>query len=190
MPATSPPRPRTRSTVCWTRPPLVTTSSATRTFLTRLDRKTALQDQLAVLLVRENRADSERTGDLLADDQAADRRRDHRLNPLPPELIGEEPADRFGLVRVLQKQSGLKEAAAVQSAAKLKVAGQKRTGIFQNFDDFLFRHGEPFLLFMLNPDNRNDKTALFSVRRHCKKTNAGSFIRRNPLRPDLPAHGG
>ena len=76
-PTTVAPAARATSIVSRVDPPVVTTSSTTSTRSLGSKRETAPQAQRPVLPLGEDRAHAERPADLLADDDAAERRRQH-----------------------------------------------------------------------------------------------------------------
>ena len=83
------------------------------------------------------------------------------------------------------------ETIAVQSAPELEVTGQKRAGLFQNLDDFLFCHVEKFLCYL-------KKTTTFFIFKSRTFSSAASLQKQTPAleppglesRPELPAPGG
>jgi len=157
-------------------------------FFARTDGEAALQHEVPVFLVGEDGADAEGAGDLLPDDETADRRGDYRFDPLALELFGEEPADGFGLVRILQEQRRLEETIAVQPAAKLEVTGQQGAGVFQNSDDFLFCHDRvffPVIVKFFQPYSSKKQTPAL-LRRTCHP--AGSCRRMRTFRPPVCLH--
>ena len=79
------------------------------------EREAAPQHQLAVLSLGEDGADAERAPDLLTDDDAAERRRQHDLGVEAAHAGGDLRSAGLGLGRVLQHQRTLQVAWTVQS---------------------------------------------------------------------------
>jgi hypothetical protein len=83
--------------------------------LTRLDGESAPQRHHAVLPLGEHRAHPERAADFLADDNAADRRREHGLYSAIAKPVGECGAERLGFARMLKDQRALHVTGAVSA---------------------------------------------------------------------------
>src|SRR6185295_17879323 len=78
------------------------------------DDEPAPQRERAVLALDEDRADAERARDLVADDDAAERRREDHRRPQITGALRDRAAQRLGMLRMLQHQRALQIARAVQ----------------------------------------------------------------------------
>ena len=110
-------------------PPVVTTSSTTSTRSSRRQREAAAQRQRAVLPLGEQRAHAERARDFLADDDAAERRRQHDRRLQMPRALGERAPERVGELGILQHQRALQVAVAVQPRRQPEVPFEQRAGL-------------------------------------------------------------
>ena len=84
-------------------------------FVIRNKRESAAQHERAALPLREDGAHAERARDLVADHDAAERRRHDDVRAQRTDALGQRAAEGFGLVWVLQHQRGLHIAGAVQT---------------------------------------------------------------------------
>ena len=140
-PTTTAPAARATSIVSLVEPPVVTTSSTTSTFSPGSERESASERQLPVLALGEDGADAKRAADFLADDDAAQRRRQHRLRAEAAHAIRERRAERFGLARMLQHERALQVAGAVQSGRQAEVALEERARAAKAVEDGRGVHG-------------------------------------------------
>ena len=98
-------------------------------------REAAAQRQRAVLTLGEHRADAERAPDFLADDDAAERRRqdDGRLQVRV--RVRQRVAERVGELGILQHERALQVAVAVQPGRQPEVPFEQRAGLAEQIED-------------------------------------------------------
>src|SRR5579885_1326726 len=145
-----------------------------------------------------DRADAERPRDLPADDDAADCRRDDRLDVLAAEALSDGATERLGLRRVLQHERALEVLRAVQAARQNEVAFEQRARPPEPFDDLFLPHASAFPFprdaatmrpdadlpqprARLGPRRRDDPDAS-----HERRARAGDRSRRNSPRTPRP----
>ncbi len=97
-------------------------------------------DQLPLLTLREDRADAERPPHLLADDDAAERRRQHDRRLHVPGPLRQRGAQRIGKLRVLQDERALQIALAVQPGREPEMPFEERTRLPEKIENGLLIH--------------------------------------------------
>src|SRR6185503_14069952 len=95
-------------------------------FLTRGNRESPPQRQLAVLPLGKNRSNTKRTADLLPDDDAAERRRQDHVRRKRTHMFGNRRSTRLGFGRMLQDERTLQVPGAVKSGRQPEVSLQQR----------------------------------------------------------------
>ena len=95
-------------------PPVVITSSTTSTRSAADSVNPRRSVSTPVLPLGEDRAHAERAPDLLADDDAAERRREHGRRLQVPRPLGDACAERLGELGELEHERALQIAVAVQ----------------------------------------------------------------------------
>src|SRR5262245_52794807 len=93
---------------------------------TRGNRKSSPQRQFAVLPLGKNRSNTQRTTDLLTDDDTAERRGKHHIRRQCPNAIGDLCATCLGFGGVLQDERTLQVAGAVETCGQPEVAFEQR----------------------------------------------------------------
>ena len=107
----------------------------------RLNFKSAAQSHLAgAVAFDEKRADTQRASDFVANDDAAECRRDDAGDGVVLETFREGLAELFGAFRMLQHQRALNVGSAVASAGKLEVAGANGACLFEELENFVALH--------------------------------------------------
>jgi hypothetical protein len=127
-PTTCAPASRATSIVSRVDPPVVITSSTTTHPIGRFDAKAAAQHQAAILPLRKDRAHPEARADLLADDDAAERRRQHDGRLQVTRQVADRVAESRGEIRILQHERALEVSLAVQTGCSLKCPSRQRAG--------------------------------------------------------------
>ena len=113
--------------------------------LAGLDPEAAAQRERAVDALGEDRAHAEAAPDLVADDQAAHRRREHHVDLVARRLHlrRECLAERLGVGGVLQDQRALQVAGAVQPGGQDEVALEQGATLAEQGEDGVRGHMEP-----------------------------------------------
>jgi hypothetical protein len=107
---------------------------------TRSDLESTPEDQIPLLLLREDEPASELPGDFLSDHQAPHRGRDHRLDLKTRDPLGNRRPELFNDRHLLKGQGALEELAGVQSAAKDKMPFEECTGLTEEIQGFSVCH--------------------------------------------------
>jgi hypothetical protein len=94
--------------------------------LGRGDRESTSERELAILALREDRAHAKRAADLLAYDDPAECRRQHRLRVQLSHAFSECPAERLRMLRMLEHERALQIAAAVQTRREPEMPFEQR----------------------------------------------------------------
>ena len=112
------------------------------------DLKTPAQDESAVaVFFHKDVFFAQMTGDLLADDDAADGRGDDGGGFEGFELLSEHAADLGGDGGILQQQGALEKLATVKTAAKDEVPVEERAGFAEEIEDFVHGTGLTFCFY-------------------------------------------
>ena len=112
------------------------------------DLKTPAQDESAVaVFFHKDVFFAQMTGDLLADDDAADGRGDDGGGFEGFELFGKHAADLGGDGGILQQQGALEKLTTVKTAAKDEVPVEKRAGFAEEIEDFVHEMGLIFCFY-------------------------------------------
>jgi hypothetical protein len=101
-----------------------------------MDSESAPQDQLAILFLHKDEADSELPGDFLTNHQSPHRRRDYGGWGKGTQLLGESLAEAFHGGHVLEGESALEILPAVQAAAQDEVAFEQGATVAEDLEDF------------------------------------------------------
>src|SRR6185295_4508187 len=88
----------------------------------------------------EDRADAERARDLVADDDAAERRREDHRRPQITGALRDRAAQRLGMLRMLQHQRALQIARAVQARGQPEVSVEQRARAAIEIEEIVARH--------------------------------------------------
>ena len=106
----------------------------------RVESEPATEDERSVLALGENRPDTERAPDFLADHDAAERRRqdDRRLHVA--RALGQRVSKRLGELRVLEHQRALQVAIAVQARRQPEMPLEERTGLPEQIEHAILIH--------------------------------------------------
>jgi hypothetical protein len=106
--------------------------------LAGLDLKTPAEDESAgAVFFNEDVFFAQVAGNLLADDDSADSRRNNGRGLEGAELVGEQPADMRRHGGVLQKKRALEKLAAVQAAAQDEMPVEESAGFAEEVEDFV-----------------------------------------------------
>ena len=139
-PTTVAPAARATSIVSRVEPPVVTTSSTTSTLSSGLKREATPQRQPAVLPLGEDRAHAERARHLVADDDAAERRREHDRRAVALERGAERFTERRRVARVLEHERALQVPGAVQTRRQTEVAFEQGAGLAEQMQELVVGH--------------------------------------------------
>ncbi len=100
--------------------------------LARRDREAATQRHGTLLALGEAKRHAERRGHLVADDHAAQRRREHRLRSRAAQTIGERRPHLPRALRQLQEQRALHVSRRVQSGGETEVPAAQSPALGQH----------------------------------------------------------
>src|SRR4029077_2441764 len=110
--------------------------------LAGLEFEAAAQGHLAgAVAFDEERAHAEGARDFVADDDAAERRRNHPRDLEIAKKFCEGTAQRVGMLRMREDQRALDVGGAVASAGQLEMALADRAYLFEHFEDVVTFHG-------------------------------------------------
>ena len=103
--------------------------------------ESAPQDQFFLLLLGEDEPDPELPGDLLTDDQPAQRRGDDGDRAERPGLGRQGVPELLDDGHLLERQGALEKLPAVQAAAEDEMTFEQRSAVAKNLEDFVLCHG-------------------------------------------------
>ena len=106
----------------------------------RVEREPAPEHQRPVLALGEDRPHAERASDFLADDDAAERRREDHRRLQVARAIGQRQAERFGELRELEHQRALQIAVAVQARRQPEMPLEQRAGLPEQIEHRILIH--------------------------------------------------
>jgi hypothetical protein len=124
-----------------TRPPRVTTSSATMKRSAGAILNPPTQDELTFFLFGEDMGFSRLRAYFVANDDSTEGRGDHGSGVDPAQLIRESAADSGRNRRVLQQQGALEKLAAVQAAAQEEMTVEEGVRAAEKVEDLVGCHG-------------------------------------------------
>jgi hypothetical protein len=98
----------------------------------------------SLLSLSEERPCAELPSHFLSDNDPTHGRGDHDIDTAVPKLRGDVTAKALAVLRVLQHLRALEVLVAVKPGGQLEMSLQQRTGLFEDRQNIVFLHNEPF----------------------------------------------